>query len=99
MVEYVPGHPANEPMNGVVLFRFRQRQLGVLSVPRPLAILHAVGPWHERLSARAVAHRVDVVAVEHRCTTDIVGAETTSDRHHRRVLLAVADLQLLSTRI
>src|SRR3954467_3042211 len=99
MVEHVPGHPANETVNGVVLFGLRQRELQVGSVPRPLAILHAVGPWHERLSARAVAHRVDVVAVEDRCTTDVVGAKTTTDRHHRRVLLAVADLQLLSTRI
>src|SRR4051794_24853879 len=97
MVEYVPGHPANEPMNGVVLFRFRQRQLEVVSLPRPLAVLYAVGPWHERLSARAVAHRVDVVAIEDRCTTDVVRAKTTTNRDDHRVLLAVADLQLLST--
>src|SRR4051794_333331 len=99
MVEHVPGHPANETVNGVVLFGLRQRELEVVSVPGPLAVLYAVGPWHERLSARTVAHRVDVIAVEDRRTIHVVGAKTTTDRYDHRALLAVADLQLLSTRV
>src|SRR5436305_9405161 len=52
------------------------------------SVLYAVGPWHERLPARAVAHRVDVVAVENGHTTDVVRAKTTTDRYDHRVLLA-----------
>ncbi len=85
-------------VNGVVVLRFGQRHLIVHVVEGVPAVLNPVRSGNQRQSPCAGASLIVGVAVEQLPPADAVAGQSSADFDHGRVLLAVADLELLTGR-
>src|SRR5581483_10757083 len=91
-----PGHPAQEPVDGVLLGRLVEGELIVVAVESVAAVAEPVRPWHQHGAVSAVADRLERVGLEHVAPAVAVGADAAADLDDGRALLAVDDLELLA---
>src|SRR5512142_1554201 len=90
----MPGAPAQEAVDGVVLVRFGEGDLVVRSLEAVVAVGETVGPGDQRGAVRAVAHLPGRVGLQHVAVTRPVAADAAADLDDRRVLVTGADLEL-----
>src|SRR5512142_2440084 len=90
----LPGTPAQEAVDGVVLVRFGEGDLVVRSSEAVAAVGETVGPGNQRGAMGAVAHLPGRVGLQHVTVARAVAADAAADLDDRRVLVTGADLEL-----
>src|SRR5436305_1679005 len=94
LLDCLPRLPAQEAVDRVALLRFAQIELESLTAELVGTVLQPIRPWDERRAARAVAHLVLRVGVEHFALTVCIGAHAAPHLHDHSSLLACGDLEL-----
>ena len=98
-VHETPSRPTDEAMDGIAFVNFVDRKLQVPAPECVPARIEPVRPGHEGLSATTAAHFIDRIPVEDSDAAGLVSAQTAADLDHRRRLVAVVDLPLLTRRL
>src|SRR5207247_9310273 len=98
-VHKTPSGPPDESVDGVAFVHLVDRKLQLPAAECVPACIEPVRPGHEGLSATTAAHLIDRIPVEDSHAAGLVRAHTSADLDHRRRLVAVVDLPLLTRRL